>query len=80
MTWLQLHEPWIDWGSKNIGATRIVTSGALESHEFTSARKQKLYWRKSLYELVSVLDIGMSDLIEFNDVKNIDHEPSLVND
>ena len=40
MAWLERHEPWIDWRSKTVGATRNVPSGALESHEPTSARKQ----------------------------------------
>ena len=58
MEWLQRHEPWIDWRSKTLGATHTVPSGALESHEPTSARKQKRYWRKPLTDSVSVLGIG----------------------
>ena len=48
---------------------RTVPSGSLESHEPTSARKQKRCWRVSLTESVSVLDIGMSELVESDDVK-----------
>ena len=43
MAWLERHEPWIDWRSKTLGATRTAPSGALESHEPTSARNQKHY-------------------------------------
>ena len=42
MVWLERHELWIDWGSKTLGATRNVSSEALESHESTFARKP---WR-----------------------------------
>ena len=58
MAWLERHEPWIDWRSKTLGATRIVSDEALESHEPTFAKKQKRYWREPLTESVSVLDIG----------------------
>ena len=61
MAWLECHEPWIDWRSKTLGATRTVPSEALESHEPTFARKQKRYWRKPLTESISVLDIGVSE-------------------
>ena len=57
MAWLERHEPWIDWRSKTLGATRTSPSGALESHEPTSARKQKRYWREHQTESVGVLDI-----------------------
>ena len=43
MAWLERHEPLIDWRSKTLGATRTASSEALESHEPTSARKQKRY-------------------------------------
>ncbi|GMF41102.1 unnamed protein product [Phytophthora fragariaefolia] len=33
MVWLEGHEPWIDWGSKPLGATHFSPSGALASHE-----------------------------------------------
>ena len=46
----------------------------MESHEPTSARKQKRYWREPLTESVSVLDIGMSELVESDDVKDISRE------
>ena len=42
MAWLERHEPWIDWRSKTLGATRPVPSGALERHEPTSGRKQSV--------------------------------------
>ena len=76
MAWLERHEPWIDWRSKTLGATRNVPSGALESHEPTSARKQKRYWREPLTESVSVLDIGMSELLESDNVKDMSRERS----
>ena len=41
MAWLESHEPWIDWRSKMLGATRTAPSAALGSHEPTSARDQK---------------------------------------
>ncbi|GMF37906.1 unnamed protein product [Phytophthora fragariaefolia] len=60
MAWLERHEPWIDWWSKTLGSTHFSASGALASHEPTSARKQKHFWREHLTETVNVLDIGMS--------------------
>ena len=66
MAWLERHEPWIDWRSKTLGATRNVPSEALESHEPTFARRQKRYWREPLTEDVNVLDIGMSELVNSN--------------
>ena len=44
MAWLERHEPWIDWRSKTVGATRTAPGEALKSHEPTSARDQKRYW------------------------------------
>ena len=76
MAWLERHEPWIDWRSKTLGATRAAPSGALESHEPTSARRQKRYWREPLPDLVSVLDIGMSELHDSNIVHDISPELS----
>ena len=35
MDWIERHEPWIDWRSKILGATRIVSDETLESHEIT---------------------------------------------
>ncbi|ETP42121.1 hypothetical protein F442_10954 [Phytophthora nicotianae P10297] len=59
MTWLERHEPWIGWKSRTLGATRPAHSGALVSHETTSARKQKHYWREHEAEAAVVLDIGV---------------------
>jgi hypothetical protein len=64
LAWLERHEPWIDWRSKTLGATRLPPGGALASHEPTSARKQKRYWRGHLTESVNVLDIGVSELMD----------------
>ena len=75
MAWLERHEPWIDWRSKTLGATRIVSDEALESHEPTFARKQKCYWREPLTDSVNVLDIGVSELIN-SDVNNNSVEQS----
>ena len=50
MDWIELHEPWIDWRSKTLGATRNVSSESLESHEPTFARQQKRYWCDPLTE------------------------------
>ena len=50
--------------SKTLGATRDVFMEALESNETTFARQKKRYWRELLTESVSVLDIGMSALID----------------
>ena len=69
MAWLERHESWIDWRSKTLGTTRIAPSGALKSHEPTSDRKQKRYWREPLPDNASVLDIGMSELVVSDDVK-----------
>ncbi|KAG3195954.1 hypothetical protein PC128_g8055 [Phytophthora cactorum] len=63
MAWLERHEPWIDWRSKTLGATHFAPSGALVSHERTSARKQNRFWRGHEAELVMVLDIPMSELV-----------------
>ena len=78
MACLERHEPWIDWGSKTLGATRNVPSEALESHEPTFARQQKHYWREPLTEDVNVLDIGMSELTNSN-VENMNSERSSLN-
>ena len=58
MALLERHEPWIDWRSKTLGATRNVSSEAFGSHEPSFASKQKRYWREPLTDSVSVLDIG----------------------
>ena len=42
--WLELHDPWIDWRFKTLGATRNVSSVALESHEPTFAIQQEQYY------------------------------------
>ncbi|KAG2999972.1 hypothetical protein PC121_g21055 [Phytophthora cactorum] len=63
MAWLERHEPWINWRSKTLGATHFAPSGALVSHEPTSARKQKRFWRGHEAESALVLDIGMSELV-----------------
>ncbi|GMF19397.1 unnamed protein product [Phytophthora lilii] len=67
MAWLELHEPWIDWKSKTLGATHYSPVGALMSHEPTSARKQKRYWRKHWTETIAVLGIGVSDAARTED-------------
>jgi hypothetical protein len=64
MAWLERHEPWIDWRSKTLGATRLSPGGALTSHEPTSAWKQKRYWCGHWTESVNVLDIGVSELMD----------------
>ena len=80
MAWLERYEPWIDWRSETLGATRTAPRGALESHEPTSARNQKRYWRESLAENVSVLNIGMSELVDSDDVKDVSIEQSSICD
>ncbi|CEG40725.1 uncharacterized protein PHALS_10909 [Plasmopara halstedii] len=62
MAWLEHHNPWIDSRSKTLSATRTSLGGILVSHEPTSARTQKRYWREHWTELVDVLDIGVSEL------------------
>ena len=42
MATLERHDPWIDWKFNTIGAMRNVSSGALVSHEFTSAKTEAL--------------------------------------
>ena len=59
---------------------RTAPSGALESHESTSARNQKRYWREPLADNVSVLDIGMSELVDSDDVKDMSIEQSSICD
>ena len=66
MAWLERHEPSIDWRSKTLGATRNVTRETLEGHNPTFARIQKQYWREPLTEDANVLDIGMSEFVNFN--------------
>ncbi|GMF62317.1 unnamed protein product [Phytophthora fragariaefolia] len=73
MAWLERHEPWIDWRSKTLGATPFSPSGALASHEPTSARKQKRFWREHWTETVNVLDIGMSEMMDTESV--VDKSP-----
>ena len=80
MTWLERHEPWINWRSKTLGATRTAPSGALESHELTSTINQKHYWREPLADNVSVMDIGMTALVYSGDVKDMIMEQSLLCD
>ncbi|POM79687.1 LOW QUALITY PROTEIN: Hypothetical protein PHPALM_2580 [Phytophthora palmivora] len=63
MAWLERHEPWIDWKSKTLGATHFTPDGALASHEPTSARTRKRYWREHWTEMVSLLDVGVSELV-----------------
>ncbi|KAG4235385.1 hypothetical protein PC116_g16469 [Phytophthora cactorum] len=63
MAWLERHEPWIGWRSKTLGATHFAPSGALVSHEPTSARKQKRFWRGHEAESAMMLAIGMSELV-----------------
>ncbi|POM61013.1 reverse transcriptase, partial [Phytophthora palmivora] len=62
MAWLERHEPWIDWKSKTLGATHFSPDGALASHEPTSVRTQKRYWREHWTESVFLLDVGVSEL------------------
>ncbi|CAH0518847.1 unnamed protein product [Peronospora belbahrii] len=64
MAWLERHETWIDWRSKTLGETRNASGGALESHEPTSARKQKLFWRGYCTESVNMLDVKISDFVD----------------
>ncbi|GMF56609.1 unnamed protein product [Phytophthora fragariaefolia] len=73
MAWLERHEPWIDWRSKTLGATHFSPSGALGSHEPTSARKQKRFWREHWAETVNMLDIGMSEMMDTESV--VDKSP-----
>ncbi|GMF44987.1 unnamed protein product [Phytophthora fragariaefolia] len=73
MAWLEHHEPWIDWRSKILGATHFSPSGALASHEPTSARKLKRFWREHWTEMVNVLDIGMSEMKDTESV--VDKSP-----
>ena len=78
--WLECHELWIDWRPKTLGATRFAPSGALESHEPISARNKKRYWRETLAGNVSVLDTGMSELVDSDDVKDMRIEKSSICD
>ncbi|KAJ8533251.1 hypothetical protein ON010_g14002 [Phytophthora cinnamomi] len=48
----------------SIRATRFYPGGALASHEPTSARKQKRFWRKPWTESVNVIDIGVYELTD----------------
>ena len=61
---------------ETLGVTRTPPSGSSESHEPTSARNQKRYWREPLADNVSVLDIGMSELVDSDDVKDMRIEQS----
>ncbi|GMF42376.1 unnamed protein product [Phytophthora fragariaefolia] len=73
MARLARHKPWIDWRSKTLGATHFSPSGALASHEPTSPRKQKRFWREHWTEMVNVLDIGMSEMMDTESV--VDKSP-----
>ncbi|KAG3056888.1 hypothetical protein PC121_g15105 [Phytophthora cactorum] len=76
MAWLERHELWIDWRSKTLRATHFAAGGALVSHEPTSARKQKRFWRGHEAESSMVLDIGMSELVS-NEVAVVPERGSL---
>ena len=65
---------------KNIRATSTAPSGALESHEPTSARNQKRHWSEPLSDNVSVSDIVMSELVDSDDVEDMSIEPSSICD
>ena len=56
---------------KTLGATRFAPGGALRSHEPTSARKQKRYWRGHWIETVNMLEVGMSELLDTGGIKDI---------
>ncbi|GMF45530.1 unnamed protein product [Phytophthora fragariaefolia] len=73
MAWLERHEAWIDWRSKTLGATHLSPSGALASHEPTSARKHRRFWRVHWTETVNVLDIGLSEIMKTESV--VDKSP-----
>ncbi|GMF16716.1 unnamed protein product [Phytophthora fragariaefolia] len=73
MAWLERHEPWSDWRSKTLGASHFSPSGALASHEPTSARKQKRFWCEHETETVNVLNIGMSEMMDTKSV--VDKSP-----
>ncbi|KAK1937951.1 hypothetical protein P3T76_009688 [Phytophthora citrophthora] len=73
MAWLERHEPWIDWRSKTLGATHFSPRRALASHEPTSARKQKRYWREHRAESAMMLEVGVSELVD--DTECEDHSP-----
>ncbi|GMF46740.1 unnamed protein product [Phytophthora fragariaefolia] len=77
MAWLERHQPWIDWRSKTLGASHFSPSGALASHEPTSARKQKRFWRERWTETVKVLDIEMSEMMDTGSVVDKSPEQSL---
>ncbi|CEG36708.1 uncharacterized protein PHALS_03374 [Plasmopara halstedii] len=70
MAWLEHHELWIDWRSNTLGATCTSPGGALMCHEPTSARRQKRYWREHWAEVVNMLDIEMSELVDTNGVSD----------
>ena len=65
---------------KNIRLHTHFPSGALESHELTSAKNQKRYWCEPLSDNVSVLDIEMSELVDSDDVKDMRIEKSSICD
>ena len=56
------------------------SSTALASQEPTSAGKQKCFWREPLVGAVSLLDIGMSVLVIYDDVNDIRPEQISVTD
>ena len=80
MSWPEGHEPWIDWRSKTLGATHTAHSRSLESRGPTSARNQKHYWCEPLDDNASVLDIGTSELVDSDDVKDMSMEQSSLRD
>lgn len=68
MAWLDRHEPWIDWKSEAQGATCIASGGDLESHDFTSARKQMRLSREHCTDRANMLKVGMSELADTESV------------
>lgn len=68
MPWLEEHEPWIDWRSKSIGASKPhSTDRMLVSKVPTSANWQRRRWRERRVDNDEYM-VGVSELIDIPEV------------
>jgi len=84
MPWLVKHEPWIDWKSKSIGASKPAVSDRVAvSHVPGAARWHSQEWREQRLDKVSPFEVGVSEIVEISpeqktgaDVDNVAAEVS----
>ncbi|CAH0480088.1 unnamed protein product [Peronospora belbahrii] len=57
----------------DLGSTRNAPGGALESHEPTSARKQKRFWRGYWTKSANMLDVELSESVDTVSIADSSH-------